>query len=360
LPDFFIELTGEYSLAHALTFWAPGLLNKLRVKEAQETLLDLKLPALQTILARADRFSAKQQSFFEQASYLFHQSECLPIAATQARSELKEFDASHFWLSVDPVQMIPDRDTLVLVPGNNLQITNEESKQLITSFNEHFAEDNVELIWASATHWYLSIVQPVDIKTATVADVAYKPVNEYFPSGHAAQYWRQLINETQMLFYSHPVNLHRRMNGMPEINSVWVWGEGKIYQDKLNIRMDSAIWSNHAYLKGMAKLAQSQTSSLPESYQAWFNRIEQSDSPRVNKHFICLDSLVDELENLQLEEWISLLEELEKEWFEPLLQAVREGVIDSLLLDLGQEYTSHLSSSHTKRFWRFKKSLSKA
>ncbi|HHT00151.1 MAG TPA: hypothetical protein ENK73_04760, partial [Thiomicrospira sp.] len=60
-------------MSHALTFWAPGLLDKLRVKEAKEALSTLKLPALQSIFAKSDRFAAKPQNFYQQASFLFHQ-----------------------------------------------------------------------------------------------------------------------------------------------------------------------------------------------------------------------------------------------------------------------------------------------
>lgn len=359
MPGFFIGIFWRAQLAHAVTFWIPDLLNKLRVKEAELALKSLNLPGLQTILARSDRFAAKPQSFYQQASFLFHQKECLPIAATKASAELKDFDAKQFWLSVDPVQMIPDRDTLVLIPSEDLQISEEESKQLISTFNTHFAEDQVELIWARPNHWYLSIVQPVDIKTTSIDEVAYKSVNDYYPTGNAAQYWRQLLNETQMLFYSHPVNEARREKGWPEINSVWVWGEGKIDPDKITTRMDSAIWSNDTFMKGMGKLSQSQVGSSPLSYQAWLNRIEQSETPRINKHFICLDSIANELGNLQQEQWIELLKQLETDWFAPLIESVKQGTIDSLLVDFGQDYRCHLKQSHLRRFWRLKKSLSK-
>ncbi|WP_321323274.1 hypothetical protein [Thiomicrorhabdus sp.] len=347
-------------MAQALTLWAPNLLNSLRVKEAQEALEKISLPGLQTLLAKGDFFQSKPQSFHQQASYLFHQTECLPIAATQASIELNSFDASHFWISVDPVQMIPDRDTLVLIPGKSLQITEDESKQLLTAFNEHFAEDGVQLVWANTHHWYLSIVQAVDLHTTELEKVSYQSVNPYYPTGNAAQYWRQLLNETQMLFYTHPVNEARREQGLPEINSVWVWGEGKIDFSKLNIRQDAAIWSDEPYLQGMAKLTQAQAMGFVPNYQAWLNQLEplEDKAQSITKHLVHLDQVAENLEYLQMSEWIELLEQLETQWFAPLVQALKEGSIDSLLLDLGQESRVHLKPSHLKRFWRFKKKLS--
>ena len=67
--------------------------------------------------------------------------------------------------------------------------------------------------------------------------------------------------------------------------------------------------------------------------------------------------MLKELDNLQIEEWIALLEQLERDWFAPLVLALKQGEIDSLLLDLGQETRVHLKLNHLKRFWRFKKKL---
>lgn len=347
-------------MAQALTLWAPNLLNSLRVKEAKEALEKVSLPGLQTLLAKGDSFQSKPQSFHQQASYLFHQTQTLPIAATQASVELNSFDASQFWISVDPVQMIPDRDTLVLIPGKSLQITEEESKQLLTAFNEHFAEDKVQLIWANTHHWYLSIVQPIDLHTTELETVSYQSVNSFYPTGNAAQYWRQLLNETQMLFYSHPLNEARREQGLPEINSVWVWGEGKIDFAKLNKRQDAAIWSNDSYLQGMAHLTEAQSMDSVSNYQAWLSQSESNagKTEAITKHLVYLDQVAENLEYLQMSEWIELLEQLEAQWFAPLVQGLKEGSIDSLLLDIGQENRIHLKPSHLKRFWRFKKKLS--
>lgn len=355
MPDFFM---GVFNLSHAVTLWIPNLLNHLRVKEAKQALKTLTLPGLQTLLAKADRFAVKPQNFYEQASFLFHQPSCLPIAATKAGVEINDVNEKLFWLSVDPVQMVPDRDTLVLIPGNTLQISDDESKALITAFNQHFADDKVELIWASATRWYLSIKQPVDIQTTNIEKLAYQSVNDYYPKGNAAQYWRQLINETQMLFYTHPVNENRREQGWPEINSVWIWGEGKIDSSQVLNRNDAAIYSQNVYLSGMAKLTHSQLYAEPANYQAWLNQIQSANDLKINKHFISLNSISDNLETLQLEDWIILLKQLETDWFNPLLNAVKSGKIDSLLLDLGQESRSHIKPSNLRRFWRLKKSLS--
>lgn len=348
-------------MSHAVTLWVPGLLNPLRLKEAHQNLTDLALPNLKRLLAKGDRFVAKPQSSFAQASYLFHQKSMLSPAPVMASVDINEVDNSVFWLRVDPVQMIADRDSLVLVPGSDLGITEQESKALLKAFNAHFAQDSVLLEYGSRTGWYLRMKQPVDLQTHLLESVAYQPVNERYPAGNAASYWRQLLNETQMLFYTHPVNESRREQGLPEINSVWVWGEGALSMKQITTRPTAKIWSENTYLKGLAKIAQAQQVAAPQSYQAWLNAQTAVDlnSVEVTHHLIRLDAIADSLDALQQSEWIEVLLRLESDWFKPLLQALKERQIDSLLLDFGNGFRYHLKPAHLKRFWRLNKPLDK-
>lgn len=350
-----------------VTLWVPDLLNAFRVREASEALQSLKLPALQTLLAKADRFPLKRQDEDEQASYLFHQPKNLPKAAVMASVEIKEYDDSLFWLRVDPVQMIADRDSLVLIPATDIGITEKESKALLNVFNEHFSQDQVELEYASATAWYLKIKQPVDIQTHSLASVAYQPVNERYPSGNAASYWRQLLNETQMLFYAAPVNERRREQGIPEINSVWMWGEGRLNPSVIVTREAATVWSENNYLMGLAKIAKAGQKPSPINYQAWWNALQEmsatasvddtSKSLNAQHHLIRLDTVSDSLASMQQSDWLAALEALEQQWLVPLEHALKKKELGSVLLDFGGGYRYHLKPAHLRRFWRFKKSL---
>ncbi|QCU90160.1 hypothetical protein [Thiomicrorhabdus sediminis] len=341
-----------------LTLWMPDLLHPQRIAEAEEELKKLRLPALQTLLARADKFPVKPQDFYEQASYLFHQAESLPIAVCRALgddviSRLDSAEASQYWLCVDPVQMIPDRDSLVLIPNSELAVTRQESSALVTSFNEHFAEDGIRLLLGDDTHWYLAMPQAIRLQTTVIDHVAFKPINEFYPQGSAAQYWRQLINETQMLFFNHPVNEQRRLQGMAEINSIWVWGQGQLDTTQVKLRSNAAVYAQQSFFKGMAKICQSEFNAVPLNFQNWHK------SSQANEHFFVFDQMSSQLDGLQLLEWVALLQQLEKDWFAPLLQALKSGQIKEVLLDIGAQYRYHCQSTHLKRFWRMKKSLHK-
>ncbi|HIE40585.1 MAG TPA: hypothetical protein EYP76_04050 [Thiomicrorhabdus sp.] len=266
----------------ALTLSIPELLNPLRVKEANVALGALKLPALQTLVAKSDRFATKPQTSYALSNYLFHQPSLrehnAALASVMAAVEIERYDSSVYWLRVDPVQMIADRDSLVLIPNQDLAISEAESQALLSAFNLHFAQDKVVLEYGTAQNWYLRMAFPVDLKTHTLDSVAYQPVDDRYPSGNAANYWRKMINETQMLFFSHPVNEARREAGLPEINSIWLWGEGQLNQDAIVARPEAAVWSSNVYLQGLATLAHSAVVAPPETYSDWQAQTQQLNS----------------------------------------------------------------------------------
>jgi len=353
----------------ALTLSIPELLNPLRVKEANEALDTLKLSALQTFVAKSDLFATKSQSPYALSSYLFHQPVVLDsnaaLASVMASVEVEDYDPSVYWLRVDPVQMIADRDSLVLIPSQDLAISEAESKALLATFNAHFEQDKVALEYATAQHWYLRMAFPVDLKTHTVDSVAHQSVDDRYPSGNAANYWRKMINETQMLFFTHPVNEARREAGLPEINSIWVWGEGLLNESAIVERPEAMVWSNNVYLQGLATVANASVASSPANYAEWKAEKDSLTAQNsggggdISHHMIQLDDLSNALDVMQQSDWLSALHLLEKEWFEPLLCALKNEEIGSLLLEFGGESRYHMIPNYLNRFWRLKSSLKK-
>ncbi len=339
-------------MSKSVTFWVPELLDSQRVEEASESLKSISLPWLSRLLTKADALPIKaNQTFHQTASYLFHQPAMLPIAPLLASVELNSADNQLFWLKIDPVQLIADRDSLVLIPAEDLVITEDESRALLTSFNEHFAEENLQIEYGSKNSWYLKIVQPVDIKTVSIEALSYKPLNDAYPKGNAATYWKKLINETQMLFFSHPVNEARREKGQPEINSIWVWGEGQLNKNQIKYRDNVAIHSNNLYLNGLAKQTGAQRHSETKNHQG--------GGAESTHDLICLDSITESLPHFSADEWLECLLELDKQWFEPLYKDLKTGKIDSLLIDLGMAKRYHIQPKHLNRFWRFLKPITK-
>lgn len=338
----------------SLTLWLPGFLSPERVVESSESLANSDAHYLKHLLAKADRFPMKMQNFYQTASYLFHQPETLPPAATMASIEIDSFDADAFWLRMDPAQMIPDRDSLVLIPPSELGVSDEEAKALIDAFNQHFAEDRVRLEFGSSDHWYMRIAQAVDLHTTSLDEVAFQHLGDAFPTGNAAKYWRQLMNEVQMLFFSQPVNQTRREHGMPEINSVWPWGEGQLTMTQIKRRPAAHTWSNHPYLIGMGALSEATSHASTASYSDWQSRL---DAHAEAHHLVLLDEMSQALGVWTQSQWVDALASMEETWFSGIFKGLKSGQLESVLLDFGMGYRYHLEPKHLKRFWRRKRSL---
>lgn len=348
------ELKPKTQNSGALTFWFPELLHPQRVIESLEEIKNQEFPALQTLLSKADYHVTNCKSFEERASFLFHQNHTPPSAITRAvvECDLSKEQLAEFWLSVDPVQMIPDRDTLVLIPGEDIGITEAESKALLQAFNQHFRQDGVKLLYGSATRWYLSIKQTIDIHTTSLSQVAFSSVNDHYPTGNAANYWRQLMNEAQMLFFTHEINEVRRSQNLPEINSIWLWGEGLLDLKSVQSRPQARIFSNDCYLQGLAKLADSDSGAFIPTFHQWWSDRSKSDSLHDLVHY----SSNIKLEQMTQQEWLECLQTVEKDWAMPVLQALKSKQLKSVVFELGANKYFHLTPGHLKRFWRLKKS----
>ena len=342
-----------------VTFWLPNLLPAARVQSAAAELKKLSLTHLQTLLSKADAFASKPREFAEQACHWAHYPNALPVAPITASVDLAHFDASLFWLRVDPVQMVPDRDQLLMMPPETLKVTESEAKALISAFNEHFVADQVQLLYGAPQRWYLSIKQRVDVQSTSLEKTAGCSIQDKLPQGNAATYWRQLLNETQMLFYTHPVNETRRMQGLPDINSVWVWGEGQLPKSD-QIGQDWCFLTDDIYLKGLANWSGAVVQNLPQNYpqadaendQAWLNLSTKK------RYFVYPEQWNHDLADVTELQWLAFLQFFEKVWFAGFEAQLRAGEIESLLLDLGMGQYFHITPKHLKKFWRRQKPLS--
>lgn len=340
-------------MSQVVTLWAPYLLNAPAIQAAGSQLKSLKLPSLRTLLTKADAHTSETRDYFNTASYLFHQKTTLPIAPCMLAGLSDEnTNTLHqaFWLKIDPVQVVPDRTSLVLMPPSQLAIQAEESQALCQAFNQHFANDGLVLVYGDATHWFLHVPQTIDLQTTPLAEAAGQPIQNFMPQGGAGRYWQSLMNEAQMLFYAHPVNETRRQAGLPEINSIWPWGQGTLDKAGLYARAKAQVFSDHAYVRGMGKLCGAGVHKTPLNHQAWLNLA----SKKQPENFIVLDSVAKNAQDYTLSEWLDTLAWLEEAWLAPLLSQLQQKQISALLIDLGYHQYFHLTPSNLKRFWRFR------
>lgn len=127
------------------------------------------------------------------------------------------------WLA-ELVHIAPSRDGAALIPSSALEISEQESMELLTSSREWFADTGFNAEFDTAQRWKLHVPDDFNPSTTSTALVSQSMVNDWWEQDIHTRPWRRLVNEFQMLWFNHPVNQARTQAGKLPINSLWLLG----------------------------------------------------------------------------------------------------------------------------------------
>jgi len=246
----------------------------------------------------------------------------------------------HFWMRADPVHLRVGRDSLVLADGAAFQVSRAESEALVETLNRHFGQTMLFYPMRPA-RWYVRLEKAPDMQTTPAAAARGLAIDETLPSGPDAVRFHALMNEAQMLLHEHPVNAEREARGEPALNSIWFWGWGVI--DAEHGRPFSMVFGDDPLARGLALAAGIPVRALPK------------DAGSV------LAALGDEGRALVVLDAPREARLLERDWFGPLLAALKSGRIGMLTLQLcGADSLLEVETvrSDLRYFWRRRKPLS--
>jgi len=304
-----------------------------------------ELPAVELLLARA-RASASERCVLQawlQEAFGLDEGSHPAGALTLLGGGGEPGEAS--WSRADPVHLRVMRDRLILVPGHALAITAEEARSLCEALNQHFAGE-VAFEPVDPLRWCARLAGEAAFEADCPLDAAGRDVDLALPAGRGAPH--QLLNEAQMLLHGHAVNEAREARGEAPINSLWLWGPGR------KPRAVQSRWKSVAAAEplalGLARLAGARQRRLPASAAAW---LEQS--PEDGRHLIVLDALRAPLALGEAAQYREVLAALERDWFVPLLAALRAGRIGMLSIhvpDAPQCMAYETIRGDLRRFWR--------
>jgi hypothetical protein len=177
-------------------------------------------------------------------------------------------------------------------------------------------------------------------------ELAGQEVDAVLPRGTGAARWHALMNEIQMVLHEHPLNAERERRGDPPINSVWLWGAGRL-PAAAEGRWHS-VTADDALAAGLARIARIRQQALPAGARNGSRR-----APRDGRHLVVLDSLRAALALGGADGHVERLAALESRWFVPLLEALRGdriGMVTVQVPDAGDGYET--VRSDLRRFWR--------
>lgn len=162
---------------------------------------------------------------------------------------------------LQPVHLHATRDHLILMGQNQIDLTAEESFQLLNAALPFIEEDFQSPILFQNQHYWFIPAGPFSSLASYSVDQAHgRNIDWWMPrdthEDGIAKRWRKLQNEIQMLWHIGPVNEEREQRGMPSINSLWISGIGKLNDVKPAelLKESQCLIGQHPLLPGLARL----------------------------------------------------------------------------------------------------------
>lgn len=322
---------------------------------APDLIRQLKTPALATLLGHAKKEpqAPEWQSFDDFASALPHEawlaqqfgladrlvrSGSPPVAlAAMATFGLKPDEG--VWFLLQPIHIHVARDHLVLMDQRQLSISEQEARTLFALAEPLCAESGMTLLYGDAHTWFMRADAWEGLHTATPDAACGHNIDIWMPKGPFERDWRKLQNEVQMHWHDHPVNQEREMRGHKPVNSLWLWGGAPTAMPAPQTRYTAAI-------------------NLPRWMGALGQARGMTAAPLISaapQHgLLVLDTLLEAALAGDWGRWLEQMQELETEWFAPLLNALKAGKIHSigLIFNHNKELRSYsISRMALRRFW---------
>lgn len=263
-----------------------------------------------------------------------------------------------WWLRADPVHLRADRDTVLFSATELSDIAPDEAASLAASLNAHFAATGITIHPRRANRWYARVDRDPAMWAPPLADIRGQPLLAHMPDGPEGRVWRSILNEMQMLLHEHPVNQSREARGAPAVNGVWLWGAGRLAGAPRTVY--ARVTADHPVARGLALAAGGRPAQLPGSAREWLESAGRSGVKAAGVEAIVLDSLRAPAAGRDIVAWRTALEALERDWFAPLLAALRSGGIGMITLHapgVPRTNVTETTRQDLRYFWRRRRPL---
>jgi hypothetical protein len=323
-----------------LHLFIPDLL--LQRDAMQKISAGLKLPYLSKILARSRQINQPHRVLEDCLCEAFGVQTFAPLRASADGLEV----GSAHWMCADPIHLELQQSQVILQP--EVKCGAEESTALCDALNRHFEEDGIVFSAPHPQRWYVSSDGRSDVVTTPLRVASWRDVKAYQPQGADALRWRSLSNEIQMLLHAHAINQDRAACGRQAINSVWLWGGGCARNIETNV---GTIGGDETLSSPFAKVA-----TIP-----YCASLEDMLRVEVEAGVWVETTLATAWQRGDFYEWREALERVERELAHPLWNAIEQGRLQTLTLDVLTETETRqfvFDRSASWKLWRRPSSLS--
>ena len=205
---------------------------------APEPSLQLWLPALAHFevghplrewLVRADRLGSGGSGYLGGLGDYFSGVDAGVPAAAITREFLAGDAGDALWLSADPAWVQPDMNGVRLLACGQLQLGMDEALALAEPLRPVFDEAGMQLEVSSPDRWHLRLPADTPLPNFAAPEQALgEDLSQHLPQGVEGRRWRVLLNEIQVLLHQHPLNAQRQARRQTPVNSLWLWGGGRL------------------------------------------------------------------------------------------------------------------------------------
>jgi hypothetical protein len=324
---------------------------------APDLIRALKTPSLAMLLARArlrhqafDGFSrslpheawlARQLGLPDGTQY----GGSLPVADVTRRA-YGMAPAAGIWFILHPVHIHVARDHLVLGDRRQLSITEAEARALFETAEILFEEAGKPLTYGDAHTWFVRADAWDGLQTSTPDTACGHNIDIWMPKGKGDREWRKLQNDVHMHWHTHPINTEREQRGLKPINSLWLWGGATDSVPRLAANPYKQCWHLPDWLQRPGEPAAT---------------IATVSAPQSQPGLLILDTLIETVLADDWPAWLARVQQLEADWFAPLLAALKAGEIERITLLASNncalsEFT--VTATSLRKFW-VKPSLSR-
>ena len=315
-------------------------------KQASATQAILRMPEMETLIARGDAFEPSARTCDASLIATFG-GDPATASANAALYALGEGLAAgtEYWLRADPVCLAPTMARLTLSELPDAALSADEAQALGATLNTHFAAADRALFTPHPQRWYLRLKNAPDLKTVAAADCAGILQESHLPSGRDGGEWRRTITEAQMLLHDHAVNVAREAAGKAPANAIWPWGGGRV--PALGGRPGFAgVWSDDLLTRGLARAAGIAIHGLPRSAEDILTDAARGDALAVVR-----------IADVHAEGGMA---GIEQHWASPLRRALASGQLAELSIAVWGTrvpIACRVTQAHLRRWWRRRRAL---
>jgi hypothetical protein len=311
------------------------------------------MPALELLLARGRRTHSPAgdlESWLARAFGLAkrsRESTAVPAGALTALAHGVDPGAG-LWLRADPVHLRAERDRVLLVPNQAFAVSAEEAQALTGALAPLLAGKFI-LHAATPDQWCLRLdgQESIDINAQSPISLAGADIDPHLPP----KSWHPLLTEIQMALYDNPVNTARERRGDPVINSLWLWGAGRLPAAARGPWQ--TLSANESVATGLARSAGIHHRAPGAGAAEWLGSATGD-----GRHLLVLDELRGAHALADLDALARQLQALEEKWFAPLLAALKAGRIGMVTIHVPESGASFETvRGDLNRFWRRRRPL---